>query len=152
LNAEKTDAFIYVRVDGTQTVKNNYRLQMRLNKAATINGEHYYQNTILYGFVSFKPNRTIIDIERIKHNPIKLKAYDYQDGSEGVYIENSIRAEVTNEVLGDMVEDLNITGIPQLNGIKNVFRRNQRNVKTTILDNYNLILRISKQKNKFQFN
>tara|TARA_R110000764_G_scaffold221251_1_gene309623 strand:+ start:37 stop:1002 length:966 start_codon:yes stop_codon:yes gene_type:complete len=152
MNVLKTDTFINVRVDGTQTVKNNYRLQMRLNKAANISGEHYCKNTLIYGFVSFKPNRTIIDIEQINHQPIKLKAHDYQDGSEGIYIENSFRAEITNEVLGDMVEDINIPGVPQVRGIKNVFRRNQRNVKVTVLDNYKLILRISKPQNKFQFN
>lgn len=152
LNEQKTDAFIYVRVDGTQTVKNNYRLQMRLVKVATIYGEHYAKNTPIYGFVSFKPNRTIIDIENINHQPVKLKAYDYQDGSEGIYVENSFREEVTNEMVGDIVEDINIPGVPQVSGIKNVFRRNQRNVKVTILDNYNLILRISKQQNEFQFN
>ena len=152
MNVLKTDTFIYVRVDGTQTVKNNYRLQMRLNKAANISGEHYCKNTLIYGFVSFKPNRTIIDIEQINHQPIKLKAHDYQDGSEGIYIENSFRAEITNEVFGDMVEDINIPGVPQVRGIKNVFRRNQRNVKVTVLDNYKLILRISKPQNKFQFN
>ncbi|WP_149275613.1 conjugative transposon protein TraM [Pareuzebyella sediminis] len=151
-NMLKTDTFIYVRVDGTQTVKNNYRLQMRLNKAANIYGEHYTKNIPIYGFVSFKPNRTIIDIEQIDHQPIKLKAHDYQDGSEGIYIENSFRAEITNEVLGDMVEDINIPGVPQVSGIKNVFRRNQRNVKVTVLDNYKLILRISKPQNIFQFN
>ena len=32
LVAQNTDAFIYVRVDGTQTVRNNYRLQMRLDQ------------------------------------------------------------------------------------------------------------------------
>ena len=152
MNVLKTDTFIYVRVDGTQTVKNNYRLQMRLNKAANISGEHYGKNTLIYGFVSFKPNRTIINIEQINHQPIKLKAHDYQDGSEGIYIENSFRAEITNEVFGDMVEDINIPGVPQVRGIKNVFRRNQRNVKVTVLDNYKLILRISKPQNKFQFN
>lgn len=152
MNILKTDTFIYVRVDGTQTVKNNYRMQMRLDKAANIYGEHYPKNTPIYGFVSFKPNRTIINIEQINHQPIKLKAHDYQDGSEGIYIENSFSAEITNEVLGDMIEDINIPGVPQVSGIKNVFRRNQRNVKVTVLDNYKLILRISKPQNKFQFN
>ena len=152
MNAQETDAFIYVRVDGTQTVKNNYRLQMRLNKSANIYGKHYPQNTPIYGFVSFEPNRTMLDIEQIDHQPIKLKAYDYQDGSEGIYIENSFRAEVTNEVLGDMVEDINLPGVPQVSGIKNVFRRSHRNIKVTVLDNYKLILKISKPQKKFQFN
>lgn len=146
LDAKNTDGFIYVRVDGTQTVKTNYRLQMRLLKDATIYGQHYPRNTPIYGFVNFKPNRTIIDIENINHQPVKLKAYDFQDGSEGIYIENSFRAEVTNEIVGDMVDDINITGIPQVSGFKKIFQRNHKNVKVTIIDNYRLILKISKTK------
>lgn len=148
LNAKNTDTFIYVRVDGTQTVKNNYRLQMRLIKDAVIYGQRYSRNTPIYGFVSFKPNRAIIDIENIDHRPVKLKAHDYQDGSEGVYVENSFRAEVTNEIVGDMVDDINIAGVPQVSGFKKIFQRNHSNVKVTITDNYRLILKLSK--NKFQ--
>lgn len=146
LNSKNTDDFIYVRVDGTQTVKNNHRIQMRLLKDATIYGQRYSKNTSIYGFVSFKPNRTIIDIENINHQPVKLKAYDFQDGSEGIYVENSFRAEVTNEIVGDMVEDINIAGVPQVSGFKRIFQRNQRNVKVTITDNYKLILKIPKIK------
>lgn len=146
LNAKNTDTFIYVRVDGTHTVKNNYRLQMRLLKDAMIYGQRYSRNTPIYGFISFKPNRAIIDIENIDHRPVKLKAHDYQDGSEGIYVENSFRAEVTNEIVGDMVDDINIAGVPQVSGFKKIFQRNHRNVKITITDNYKLILKISKTK------
>ena len=146
LNSKNTDEFIYVRVDGTQTVKTNYRLQMRLLKDATVYGQRYSKNTPIYGFVDFKPNRTIIDIENINHQPVKLKAYDFQDGSEGIYIENSFRAEVTNEIVGDMVDDIDITGVPQVSGFKKIFQRNHKNVKVTITDNYKLILRLPKTK------
>ncbi|WP_067151904.1 conjugative transposon protein TraM, partial [Pseudotamlana agarivorans] len=54
-----TDAFIYAKVDGTQTVRNNFRLRMRLTQAARIDNRVYPKNTNIYGFVSFKPNRTI---------------------------------------------------------------------------------------------
>ncbi len=141
LNTQNTDAFIYVRVDGTQTVRINYRLQMRLTKEAYINNVLVPKNTPIYGFVSFKPNRTIIAINNIDHRPVKLKAYDLQDGSEGIYIENSIRAEATNEVVGDIVDDINITGVPQINGVRKIFKRNHRNVKVTVTDNYKLILK-----------
>ncbi|MEO2053074.1 MAG: conjugative transposon protein TraM [Allomuricauda sp.] len=146
LKAKNTDGFIYVRVDGTQTVKNNYRVQMRLLKDAMIYGQSYPKNTPIYGFVSFKPNRAIIDIENIDHQPVKLRAHDYQDGSEGIYVENSFRAEVTNQIVSDMVDDINIAGVPQVSGFKKIFQRNHRNVKVTITDNYKLILKISKTK------
>ena len=144
LNTQNTDAFIYVRVDGTQTVKTNYRLQMRLTKEAYINNILLPKNTPIYGFVSFKPNRTMITIENINHQPVKLKAFDLQDGSEGIYVENSFRAEATNEVVGDLVEGINITGVPQVSGIRKIFQRNQRSVKVTVTDNYQLILRTPK--------
>ncbi len=144
LNSRNTDAFIYVRVDGTQTVRTDYRLQMRLLKDATIYGQHYSKNTPVYGFVSFKPNRAIIAINTIDHRSVKLTAYDFQDGSEGIYIENSFRAEATNQVIGDVVDDINITGVPQVSGIRKIFQRNHKRVKVTITDNYLLILKTQK--------
>jgi hypothetical protein len=140
LISQNTDAFIYVRVDGTQTVRNNYRLQMRLTKEANINGISFPKNTPIYGFVSFQPNRTLLEIESINHKPVKLNAFDLQDGSEGIYIENSFRAEARQEVVGDIVDDINIVGVPQVSGIKRIFQRNNRTVKVTITDNYQLIL------------
>lgn len=123
---QNTDTFIYVRVDGTQTVRKNFRLQMRLTQKATINNIIFPKNTAIYGFVSFKPNRTIIKIENINHQPIKLKAFDLQDGSEGIYVENSFRAEARQEVVGDLVDEINIAGVPQVSGIKKIFQRNKK--------------------------
>lgn len=140
LNSQNKDA-IYVIVDGNQTVKTNYRLQMRLLHDALINNMLVPKNTPIYGFISFKPNRAMIEIENINHLPVKLKAYDFQDGSEGIYIENSFRAQVYNEVLGDIIEDINIAGVPQVSGIKKVFQRTNRSVKVTIGNNYKLILK-----------
>ncbi|MBN4085457.1 conjugative transposon protein TraM [Flavobacteriaceae bacterium AH-315-B10] len=142
LNPQNTDAVIYVRVDGTQTVRKNFRLQMRLTQKATINNIIFPKNTPIYGFVSFKPNRTSIKIENINHEPVKLKAFDLQDGSEGIYIENSFRAEARQEVVGDIVDDINIAGVPQVSGIKKIFQRNNKNVKVTIANNYKLILKL----------
>lgn len=141
LTIPNTDRAIYVRVDGTQTVRNNYRLQMRLTKDAIINGISFPKNMSIYGFVSFKPNRTIIEIESINHKPVKLKAFDLQDGSEGIYIENSLRAEARQEVVGDIVDDVNIAGVPQVSGLKKIFQRNNRTIKVTVTDNYQLILK-----------
>ena len=136
-----TDAVIYAVVDGDQVVKANSRLRMRLTKTATINSKRIPKNTPIYGFISFQPNRVLIEIENIGHRPTKLKAFDLQDGSEGIYVENNFRAEVTNEVVGDMVDDLNIAGVPQVSGFKKIFQRNHRNVKVTVLNNYRLILK-----------
>lgn len=140
-NIGHTDATIYVVVDGDQIVKANTRLKMRLTKAATINGKMMPKNTSVYGFISFKPNRALVEIETIKHHPTKLRAFDLQDGSEGIYVENNFRAEMTNEVLDDVIGDINIPTIPQVGGITKVFKRNNRNIKVTVLNNYKLILK-----------
>jgi hypothetical protein len=136
-----TDAIIYVVVDGDQVVKANTRLRMRLTKAATINGKLMQKNTPVFGFISFQPNRALISIENIRHHPTKLKAFDLQDGSEGIYVENNFRAEATSEVLDDVIGDINIPTVPQVGGITKVLRRSNRNVKVTVLNNYKLILK-----------
>jgi hypothetical protein len=136
-----TDATIYVVVDGNQIVKANTRLKMRLTKAATINGKLMEKNTPVFGFISFQPNRALIAIENIKHHATKLKAFDLQDGSEGIYVENNFRAEATSEVLDDVISDINIPTVPQVGGITKVLRRSNRNVKITVLNNYKLILK-----------
>jgi len=136
-----TDAMIYATVDGKQVVKANSRLRMRLTKAATINNKRIPKNTPIFGFISFQPNRALIEIENIQHHPTNLKAFDLQDGSEGIYVENNFRAEATNEVLDDIIGDINIPTVPQVSGITKVLKRNNRNIKVTVLNNYKLILK-----------
>ncbi|MEE4189898.1 MAG: conjugative transposon protein TraM [Roseobacter sp.] len=136
-----TDETIYVVVDGDQIVQANTRLRMRLTKSATINGKLMPKNTTVFGFISFQPNRALIEIENIKHHPTKLKAFDLQDGSEGIYVENNFREEVTREVFDDVIGDINIPSVPQVGGLTQVFRRSNRRVKVTVLNNYILILK-----------
>ena len=138
------DHFIYVVVDGDQVVKANSRLRMRLSKATTIEGVLYSRNTLIYGFVSFTPNRTMISIDHIGKDPVTLLGYDVQDGSEGIYIENSFQGEAREQVIGDLVEDISVAGVPQLSGIKQLFRRNNKKVKVTVIDGYELILKAPK--------
>ncbi|UBZ08607.1 conjugative transposon protein TraM [Salegentibacter mishustinae] len=139
-----TDKEINVMVDGTQVVKANSRLRMRLSQPARIGDKFIPKNTPVFGFVSFQPNRVLIEIENINKHQTSLKAFDLEDGSEGIYIENNFRAEVATEVLDDVIGDINIPSVPQVSGISKVFRRNNRNVKVTILNNYRLILKASR--------
>ena len=139
-----TDKEINVMVDGTQVVKANSRLRMRLSQPARIGDKFIPKNTPVFGFVSFQPNRVLIEIENIHKHQTNLKAFDLEDGSEGIYIENNFRAEVATEVLDDVIGDINIPSVPQVSGISKVFRRNNRNVKVTILNNYRLILKASR--------
>ncbi len=136
-----TDSEIYVVVDGSQVVKANTRLLMRLTKAALINNKMIPKNALVFGFISFQPNRALIAIENVNHHPTNLKAYDLSDGSEGIYVENSFREEATTEVMDDIIADINIPSVPQVSGISRIFRRNNRNTKATVLNNYKLILK-----------
>ncbi|CAL66335.1 conjugative transposon protein TraM [Christiangramia forsetii] len=132
---------IYAEVAGTQVVKKSSRLRMRLSEDAEINGKLFPKNTPIFGFISFQPNRALIEIENINHQPVKLKAYDLLDGSEGIYIENSLRADASREVVDDIIQDINISGVPQISGIKKVFQRDNRNIKVTVSNSYKLILK-----------
>jgi len=136
-----TDATIYAVVNGDQVVEVNSRLRMRLTHDATINGNLISKNTPIFGFISFQPNRALITIENIDYQSTHLQAFDFQDGSPGIYVENNFRAEATNEVLDDVLQDINIPTIPQIGGISQILRRNNRNVKVTILNNYKLIIK-----------
>ena len=137
----KSKADIHVEVDGNQTVKNGFRLKMRLTEPAIINNRAIAKNTPVYGFISFQTNRALIDIENINHQPVRLKAYDLQDGSEGIYVENSFRADASREVIDDVIQDINVAGLPQVGGIKKVFQRNNKNITVTVTNNYKIILK-----------
>jgi hypothetical protein len=130
-----------VEIDGEQTVKANDRVQMRTTDSTTVHGIKIKRNTLLFGIVKFRPNRVVLEVSSIEGIPIKLNAYDNADGLEGIYIKNSFRGDIANEVLGDVVEDINIPGVPQVTGIKRVFQRNNRNVKVTVNNNYKLLLK-----------
>ena len=140
-NSSHTDDLVFVEVDGNQVVQVNNRLRMRLTQEAVINGELIPKNTLIYGFIRFQPNRALIEIENLNHHPTKLKAFDLQDGSEGIYVENNFRAEASKEVIEDIVGDINIPSVPQIGGLKKVFQRNNLNVRVTIVNNYKLILK-----------
>lgn len=135
---------VMVEVNGNQVVRANSRLQLRLLQEIQLGSTKIPENTLIYGIVSFGPNRTLIKIENIDHIPVKLKAFDLQDGLEGIYVENSFRGEVANEVVDDVLDDINITGVPQVSGIKKVFQRNNRRTKVAVLNNYKLILKSPK--------
>ena len=139
--ANGTGESLDVALDGEQTIKVNDRLQMRVTQNTTIQGVEIKKNTLLYGIVKFRPNRVILYVENIEGTPLKLKAYDNADGLEGIYIRNSFRGDVFNEVLSDVIGDINIPGVPHVSGIKKVFQRNNRNVKVTVNNNYKLILK-----------
>lgn len=137
-----TDASLYVKVRGTQTVQSKYRLEMELMRDARIRGEMFERYTRLYGFVSFQPNRTLLHITHIGTLEVSLKAYDKQDGSEGIYTVNSFRAEATKEAVTQTIGDINIPTMPvRTSFLQQLVQKNNRKVKVTVSDGYELILK-----------
>jgi len=137
----KNNQVIYAAVNGDQIVETFSRLEMRLTKPAFINNELLPKNTYLYGFVSFKPNRTLIHITNINHKPASLIAYDLQDGNEGIYVVNNFQSEASKAVVDDAIDEINIPSIPSIGVLKKVFQRTNKNVKVTITNNYQLLLK-----------
>ena len=133
---------IEVMVDKKQVIKTNDRLEMRTLNEVTIEGVLIPKNTTLFGIVSFKPNRVLLQIENIDDIPLSFKAYDFRDKLEGIYIKNSFREELRQQVLGDVVDDINVPGVPQVTGIKRLFQRSNRQVKVTVNNNYKLIIKV----------
>lgn len=126
----------------TQTVRANDRLEFRLLEKVVIDGKVVPEGTIVFGIVGFRPNRMVLDIGNMDRIPVKVKAYDYRDGLEGLYIQNSFRAELSREMMGDVVDDINVPGVPQVKGLKNIFKRSNRKVRATVNKNYKILLKI----------
>jgi len=142
-NNSNRDIFIIPAIVAmTQTIRANDRLEFRTLRGVVIDGWTIPKNTVVFGIVAFQPNRVVLNINNIDHIPIKLKAYDYRDGLEGLYIKNSFRAELSKELVDDVVEDINVPGVPQVKGLKNIFKRSNRKVKVTVNKNYRILLKV----------
>jgi hypothetical protein len=136
-----TSNLLFAKVDGDQILKANSRIQLRLTQKILIGTTLFPANTKVYGIATFQTNRVMIKIENIDHVPLTLKGYDLQDGLEGIYIKNSFRSDASREVVDDIVQNINLPGVPQVGGIKKVFQRNNRAVKVLVADNYQLLLK-----------
>ena len=128
-------------VNGQQTVKSNSRLELRLGEDLVLEGRTVKKNSLVYGFVGFRANRVFVSLDHIGQTAVSLRAYDLLDGGAGIYVENSYREEAQREVSDDVVQDINISGVPQLGGIKQLLRRSNRTVKVTVHDQYRLQLK-----------
>ncbi|MEL6304227.1 MAG: conjugative transposon protein TraM, partial [Bacteroidota bacterium] len=133
---------IAVIIDRKQVIKANDRLEMRTLHDVTIGGVLLSKNTTLFGIVGFKPNRVLLQIENIDNLPLSFTAYDFRDKLEGIYVKNSFREELRQQVLGDVANDINVPGVPQVTGIKRLFQRSNRQVKVTVNANYKLIVKV----------
>ncbi|RPG30140.1 MAG: conjugative transposon protein TraM [Muricauda sp. TMED12] len=127
-------------VDGNQIVKNGHRLILRLDTAMYFNGHHFPIGSRIYGFIKIRPNRILLDIVKVGKYHVKFKAFDLQDGQEGIYVENQLRGEVVESGLDAALGEINIPGIPQVGGVKRIFQRRNRSVKVAIQHQYQIKL------------
>jgi hypothetical protein len=141
---QSTSSTLAVVVSGTQTVRANDRLQLRTVTDAIWNGIHIPAHSLMYALVKFQPNRVLLEISQLNGISVQLKAFDILDGREGIFVKNSYQQEAASEVIDDVVQDIELPGVPQLRGLKNVFRRSNRKVKVTVYDNYQLLLKATK--------
>ncbi len=135
-----TTAVAKVYVDGDQTLRDGQRLDLRLAHDYVVDGKRMPGGTRLYGFVKIRPNRVMVELTRLGTTLMDMQAYDAQDGQEGIYVKNHLRGEVVDRSLDEGLGEINVPGVPQFNGIKRIFQRDQRTVKVQISDHYQFFL------------
>lgn len=140
-NNASLPSMVPVRVNGGQTIRDGYRLELLLASDLTINGIRVPEYTAVYGFVKIRANRVLVEVSHLGKLPVALKGHDLQDGREGLYVEHHLGGAVVDQGLDESLGEVNIPGIPQLRGIRNIFRRDHRTIKVTIPANYQFILK-----------
>lgn len=138
---EKSLESFRVSVNGDQVVRKDERLELRIIDPIKIGKDSLASNSLIYARAGFRANRLLLEITGNSIPGGKLVAYDLSDGLEGIYIENSFRSQVTTEVLDDVIQDINISGVPQVRGLKSIFQRDNRNIKVKVLHQHQLILK-----------
>ncbi|WP_127137647.1 conjugative transposon protein TraM [Flagellimonas oceanensis] len=128
-------------VDGDQTLRDGQRLDLRLSESVDLDGIKVPRGTRLYGFVKIRPNRVLVELKGFGGFPLKLKAHDAQDGREGIYVRNRLKGEMLDRTLDEGLDEINVPGLPRLNGIKRIFQRDHRAVKVKIIDHYQFLLK-----------
>ena len=138
------DEFIRVKVHGGHKLKDRYRVTMHLVESAKMNHEIKPKGTLIYGIVNFSQNRMFVKVTNIDLRVVSLEAYDSFDGNKGVYvITNIIRANegASGELLGDVVDQVNVPGVPDFRGIRSIFQRKTKMRYVKIPDGLEFILR-----------
>ena len=139
--SEDSSASFRVSVNGDQVIRKEECLELRIIDPIKIGKDSLASNSLIYARAGFRANRLLLEITGNSIPGGKLVAYDLSDGLEGIYIENSFRSQVTTEVLDDVIQDINISGVPQVRGLKAIFQRDNRNIKVKVLHQHHLILK-----------
>jgi len=144
-NIGTSDPFILATIRDNHTIINGDRITMMLSKDTKVNGRSYARNTLLYGITKFRQNRVDVQITKINHNPVNLTVYDAQDGLLGIYVEGeNLLGESTREAANEAIDDIDASGIPAGNVIKQVFKKRSKKAKVNLLNDYRLIIKPTK--------
>jgi hypothetical protein len=140
---EQSDPFIYAVIKGDQLgIKNGQRVILMLTKNTVINGNTFLKNTTIYAQAEFKSSRINFNISSINQIPINLKAYDAEDGALGLNVNQSLLVETSSEIASDATDEVDVSGVPLGNTIKNLLKKKQRIPKIDLLNNQKLILKL----------
>lgn len=144
-NSSPEDLNIYACIHTNQTIMNNQRVKFRTTKEFTYNGEIYPINTIVYGLAQIRPNRLIIKINRINQTDIKLDVFDSEDSQQGLYVLTpNLNASLAKELKRESLSDDDLQNIPFSKSLKNIFEKKAREEKVQLLNNYKVLIKITK--------
>ncbi|SFB96666.1 Protein of unknown function [Flagellimonas taeanensis] len=132
---------VLVHVDGDQVVREGHRLALRLARETKIQDRTFPKGTKVYAFVKIRPNRVMVSLDQMNGTPMALKGYDLQDGREGIYIENHLAGAVIERGMDRAMDGVDLPGLPRLNGIGQIFKRDHRAVKVALGNQYQFILK-----------
>lgn len=138
-----------------KNIKTGAVVKFRIIDEFTINGIYIPKNTFLYGQLSFRSGRAMINIENIQYNnmiiPFNASIYD-QDGFEGLYTPDNMTDEAKRKMANDVISSTNLNvsgGIPFVStatnavtsAIKSISQSYVREKKLNISSNYQVNIR-----------
>jgi hypothetical protein len=138
-----------------KNIKTGAIVKFRIIDEFTINGINIPKNTFLFGQLSFRSGRAMINIENIQYNnmiiPFRASIYD-QDGFEGLYTPDNMTDEAKRKMANDVIASTNLNvsgGIPFVTGatnavtsaIKSISQSSVRDKKLSISSNYQVNIR-----------
>ncbi|MBZ4037782.1 conjugative transposon protein TraM [Flavobacterium sp. 17A] len=140
---QQAEQLIYASIKGDHLrLRNNSRVTLILPKETVIDGKVFKKNTLIYAQATFNQNRVNLSINNINQVPLKIKAYDAEDGNLGLQVQRSLVAETGSEVAQDGADEIDVNGVPLGNTIKSLFKRKQQEPKIDLLNNQRLILKL----------
>ncbi len=144
IKVTNTDEMIYAASSREQVLQQGSRAEIRLTKGARIQGVYYPENTFLYATTSFKNQRAFLNITKINHTPVDLTVVDPVDGMLGLYMKpETIIEELRKEGGADVIDEVNVRGIPVGTTVKNIFKRRQEVQTFVLINNAKVILKVN---------